>query len=169
MRRAYWQSLFYLRVYLRGVFRVACWMQLATMVRDSAHDSSTCSRGPAFLDRRTNATQSSSVTSSGNGPPVASVGRCWDPKPKCVLVAGRPGSGKTTLAKQLTNLLHMPMLSRDEIEEGFVTTFGISHDRLPADANREATELFLAATRLLLRNTWPESDDHRFGCPHLKI
>jgi len=38
----------------------------------------------------------------------------------------------------------MPMLSRDEVKEGYVTTFGIRHDELPADTNRMMTDFFFA-------------------------
>ncbi len=36
----------------------------------------------------------------------------------------------------------MPLVSRDEIKEGYVNTFGVKHDELPPDANARATELF---------------------------
>ena len=55
------------------------------------------------------------------------------PRPGCVLVTGRPGSGKTTLARKLAGLLRMPLVSRDEVKEGYVNTFGVRHGRLPAD------------------------------------
>ena len=71
-------------------------------------------------------------------------------KPKCVIVTGRPGSGKTTLSRKLSELLHMPMLSRDEIKEGLVSSFGVSHDKLPPDTNRKATDLFFSATQMFL-------------------
>ena len=65
-----------------------------------------------------------------------------DPKPKCIIVTGRQGSGKTTLSKKLGERLWMPVISRDEIKEGYVTTFGIRHDELPPDANLTVTNLF---------------------------
>jgi adenylate kinase family enzyme len=65
-----------------------------------------------------------------------------DKKPKCVIVAGRPGSGKNTLAAKLAKALWMPLVSRDEIKEGYVNTFGVRHDELGPDANARATELF---------------------------
>jgi len=52
-------------------------------------------------------------------------------KPKCIIVTGRPGSGKTTLARKLAERLWMPVLSRDEIKEGYVNTFGVKHDQFP--------------------------------------
>ena len=65
-----------------------------------------------------------------------------NPKPKCIIVAGRPGSGKNTLARKLAARLWMPLVSRDEIKEGYVNTFGVEHDELPPDANRIATDFF---------------------------
>ncbi|HEY2866933.1 MAG TPA: AAA family ATPase [Pyrinomonadaceae bacterium] len=63
-------------------------------------------------------------------------------KPKCIIVTGRPGSGKNTLARKLARALWMPLVSRDEIKEGYVNTFGVKHDELPTDSNLRATEIF---------------------------
>jgi adenylate kinase family enzyme len=63
-------------------------------------------------------------------------------KPKCIIVAGGPGSGKNTLANKLGRALWMPLVSRDEIKEGYVNTFGVKHDELGPDVNARATELF---------------------------
>jgi hypothetical protein len=65
-----------------------------------------------------------------------------DVKPKCVIVTGRPGSGKNTLATTLARSLWMPLVSRDEIKEGYVNTFDVRHNELPADANARATDIF---------------------------
>lgn len=36
----------------------------------------------------------------------------------------------------------MPLISRDEIKEGYVNTFGVKHDELPADTNGLVTDFF---------------------------
>ena len=74
-----------------------------------------------------------------------------DQKPKCVIVTGRPGSGKTTVTRKLSGLLHMPMLSRDEVKEGYVRTFGVRHDELPADTNGRVTEFFFSVVQSFLQ------------------
>ena len=63
-------------------------------------------------------------------------------KPQCIIVTGRPGSGKTTLAKKLGERLSMPVISRDEIKEGYVNTCGIKHDELPPTTNGLVTDIF---------------------------
>ncbi|MEM8534133.1 MAG: AAA family ATPase [Chloroflexota bacterium] len=42
--------------------------------------------------------------------------------PTLIVVTGRPGSGKTTLAHALAREIRCPAVSRDEIKEGFVNT-----------------------------------------------
>src|ERR1700733_6457922 len=71
-------------------------------------------------------------------------------KPKCIVVTGRPGAGKSTLSKELAKLLYMPVISRDEIKEGYVNTFGIRHDELPPDSNGVATDIFFETVSFLL-------------------
>lgn len=73
-----------------------------------------------------------------------------DNKPKLVLVTGRPGSGKTTLSKELGTLLYFPVISRDEIKEGYVNTFNVRHDELPENTNKIASQVFFRTIELLL-------------------
>lgn len=44
--------------------------------------------------------------------------------PRLIIVSGQPGSGKTTLAHRLAQLIGCPALCRDEIKEGMVHSFG---------------------------------------------
>ena len=39
-------------------------------------------------------------------------------KPKCIIVTGRPGSGKTSLAKRLAEQLWMPVIKRLVVDQG---------------------------------------------------
>lgn len=63
-------------------------------------------------------------------------------KPKCVIIAGQPGAGKTVLARNLGERLWMPVISRDEIKEGYVSTYGVKHDLLPPDTNGLVSDFF---------------------------
>jgi predicted kinase len=71
-------------------------------------------------------------------------------KPKCIIITGRPGSGKTTLAKRLGGRLWMPVISRDEIKEGYVNTYGVKHDLLPDDTNGLVSDLFFGIVNYYL-------------------
>jgi len=73
-----------------------------------------------------------------------------DATPRCIVVSGRPGSGKTTLAGELSRRLYLPKVSRDEIKEGYVNTFGVKHDQLPEDTNGKVNEVFFATSLNLL-------------------
>jgi hypothetical protein len=55
-------------------------------------------------------------------------------KPKCIIVTGRAGAGKTTFAGQLGQHL--------EIKQGYVNTWGVKHDRLPPDTDGLVTDFF---------------------------
>ena len=73
-------------------------------------------------------------------------------KPKCIIVTGRAGSGKTTIAKKLGERLRLPVLSRDEIKEGYVNTFSVKHDELPPNTNALVTDVFFDLVNHCLTN-----------------
>ncbi|HVU96916.1 MAG TPA: AAA family ATPase [Puia sp.] len=71
-------------------------------------------------------------------------------KPALVIVTGRPASGKTTLAHLLANELRCPLISRDELKEGYVNTLGAPHHQLDDSAAWHIYETFFAVIELLL-------------------
>ncbi len=73
-------------------------------------------------------------------------------KPYLLVVTGRPGSGKTTLARELGEKLFMPVISRDQIKEGYVHTFGKRHGELPDDTNKIATDIYFDIIMNMLAN-----------------
>ena len=73
-------------------------------------------------------------------------------KPYLLVITGRPGAGKTTFAKELSNEFFMPVISRDQIKEGYVHTFGTRHTALPEEANKIATEIFFDTLMGLILN-----------------
>ena len=73
-------------------------------------------------------------------------------KPYLLVVTGRPGAGKTTFARKLGEEIFMPMVSRDQIKEGYVHTFGKRHDELQPEGNRIATETFFGTLDYLIEH-----------------
>jgi predicted kinase len=70
--------------------------------------------------------------------------------PSLTLITGRPGAGKTTLARALAAAVRCPLLCRDEVKEGLV------HSLPPGTAvddeiQRLANDAFFDAIELLLR------------------
>ena len=54
-------------------------------------------------------------------------------KPLLVIVSGRPGSGKSTLAHLLAKEIRCPLISRDELKEGFINTVKREHHQTTED------------------------------------
>jgi len=67
-------------------------------------------------------------------------------QPALIVVAGRPGAGKTTLAHALARAVRCPAVCRDEIKEGLVCTAGGDG----GDLQLRATDAFFEALALLL-------------------
>lgn len=61
-----------------------------------------------------------------------------------------PASGKTTLAHFISEKIHCPLLSRDELKEGYINTLGIPHGQLNDAAARHIYDTFFATIELLL-------------------
>jgi adenylate kinase family enzyme len=95
------------------------------------------------------------------------------PKPFLLVVTGRPGSGKTTFSRELGKQLFLPVISRDEIKEGYVHTFGKRHSELPEDTNKIVTELYFETiTRLLAANVSLVAEaafQHKIWAPQLEL
>ena len=76
--------------------------------------------------------------------------RAANARPLLIVVAGRPGAGKTTLAHALARAIRCPAVCRDEIKEGVVNTLGAQGG--PGDeTERRVYETFFEAVELLLR------------------
>lgn len=50
-------------------------------------------------------------------------------KPLLIVITGRPASGKTTLAHVLSKEVKFPLLSRDELKEGYINATGVHHNQ----------------------------------------
>jgi predicted kinase len=71
-------------------------------------------------------------------------------KPYLVVITGRPGSGKTTLAHNLAKEMHCPAFCRDEFKEGFVNTIGLNHASLDQDINWQIYETFFQTVEFMV-------------------
>jgi predicted kinase len=92
-------------------------------------------------------------------------------RPLLIVVTGRPGSGKTTLAHLLARAIRCPAVCRDEIKEGFVNTIEPPDD--PSDAPDWAVyETFFDTVELLLARqvslVAEAAFQHRLWAPRLE-
>jgi len=71
--------------------------------------------------------------------------------PTVVVVTGRPGSGKTTLAYTLARTIRCPLLSRDEIKEGLIHTIR-KNGASDADSNKFVYRVYFDLLENLLRS-----------------
>lgn len=71
-------------------------------------------------------------------------------KPLLIVVTGRPASGKTTLAHILSKEIKYPLLSRDELKEGYINTLDIEHYQLDNSAAWHIYNSFFEAIDLLI-------------------
>jgi predicted kinase len=72
-------------------------------------------------------------------------------KPFLIVITGPPASGKSTLGKLLAQQICLPLLSRDELKEGYLQTLKLNHNEASAatgkiiyDTFYEIAELFLS-------------------------
>ena len=73
-------------------------------------------------------------------------------RPRIVLLTGAPGSGKSTLGRELSSALRIPFIARDDVRGGMAMTAGAwrtTLERLPASDT--AVDAFLDIVELTLR------------------
>jgi predicted kinase len=73
-------------------------------------------------------------------------------KPALIIIAGRPGSGKSTLAHIIAKEIRCPLISRDEIKEGYINTIETEHNKIPKEENIKIYDTFFNVIELLLNN-----------------
>lgn len=75
------------------------------------------------------------------------------PKPRLIIVRGKPGAGKSTLARRLAapDALDLPLLSRDALRMGMLETRGSESEALRASMAQRAYSLFFQTIALWLR------------------
>jgi predicted kinase len=91
-------------------------------------------------------------------------------RPAVIVVAGRPGAGKTTLAHALAQAVRCPAICRDEIKEGVVRTLGDTTEQEDALARRANDAFFDVLALLVGRGVTVVAEaafQHRVWAPRL--
>ena len=73
-------------------------------------------------------------------------------KPQLIIVTGRPGSGKSTLSQILSKEIRCPLVSRDEIKEGYVNTTEKEHYKISEEENKKIYNVFFDTIENFLDN-----------------
>ena len=73
-------------------------------------------------------------------------------KPLLIIISGRPGSGKSTLAHVLSNEIRCPLISRDQIKEGYINTIKKGHDSTTGTDKLLVYNVFFSLIETLLDN-----------------
>jgi adenylate kinase family enzyme len=71
-------------------------------------------------------------------------------KPKLIIITGRPGSGKSTLAHIIAKESRCPLISRDEIKEGYINTIKTEHNKISKEGNINVFNTFFNVIEQLL-------------------
>ncbi|HEU5052176.1 MAG TPA: AAA family ATPase [Hanamia sp.] len=71
-------------------------------------------------------------------------------KPLLILITGPPASGKSTLAKLLAQQVHLPLLSRDELKEGYLQTLKLSHTEASENTGNHIYDSFFKIAGLFV-------------------
>lgn len=70
--------------------------------------------------------------------------------PLLIVITGRPASGKTTLAHILSKEIRFPLLSRDELKEGYINSTGVHHNQSVNSVDWHIYETFFETIDLLI-------------------
>ena len=71
-------------------------------------------------------------------------------KPLLLVITGQPASGKSTLAHLLSKELKCPLISRDELKEGYINTLGAHHNSADNQSALHIYNTFFEVINLLI-------------------